>query len=461
MSLRAAPIKKKALGLCGIFLCAIILITTPLYAQDPAIPAVDLSKTQPLEGSLAEKLYSDYGGAIYQIQVIDITSGKKTSIGSGFQFTADGLIATNYHVVAEAIQRPEENRVEFIGNDKSQGKLTIVIADVVHDLAVVRKDQPGGIHIDLGTDEFPKGVKLYSLGNPHDIGFTIIEGTYNGLSEDTLYDKKIHFSGSLNPGMSGGPALDRQGRVTGINVSTAGNQISFLVPVRYLKKLYEDIKAAPAGQTAFMVNARKVIEQQLFANQNRYITELLGGDFGTVPFGSVQVPGKISNIFKCWGRPEHQEKDPYQHYSSTCATQDHIFLDEDFTAGPVIYRYDAFSGKPGLNIARFYNLYESHYSMPLDSYDNASESDVTRFTCNTRFVDLAGERWKASYCVRRYIKYPSLYDMHLYMAMVGKGKQGLLVSLISQGVSRENAQALIKKFMESIKPLKETAEVKP
>ena len=422
-------------------------------AQDSAAPQTVPAQNAPLEGSLAEKLYGDYGAAIYQIQVIDITSGKKTSIGSGFEFTADGLIATNYHVVAEAIQRPHENRVEFIGNDKTQGPLTIVMADVVHDLAVVRRNEPGSVHVELGTDEFPKGVKLYSLGNPHDIGFTIIEGTYNGLSEDTLYDKKIHFSGSLNPGMSGGPALDRHGNVTGVNVSTAGNQISFLVPVRYLKKLYEDIKAAAPTAPSFMSAAKTTIGEQLFANQNRYMADLLNDDWETIAFGPVEVPAKIHNIFKCWGRPEHQEKDPYQHHSSTCATQDRIFLDDDFTTGPVIYRYDAFMGKDELNLARFYNLYENHYSMPLDSYDNATEADVTRFACQTRFVDMAGERWKSSYCVRRYIKYPKLYDMHLYMALVGKGKQGLLISLISQGVSHENAQGLVAKFLSSVKPL--------
>ncbi len=50
----------------------------------------------------AQRVYGAYGDAIYQVQTIDLTSGKKSSIGSGFQFTADGLVATNYHVVASA-----------------------------------------------------------------------------------------------------------------------------------------------------------------------------------------------------------------------------------------------------------------------------------------------------------------------------------------------------------------------
>ncbi|HYD18817.1 MAG TPA: hypothetical protein VEF76_10100, partial [Patescibacteria group bacterium] len=50
----------------------------------------------------AQGIWEKYGDAIYQVQVIDLASDKKNSIGSGFQFTKDGMMATNYHVVSEA-----------------------------------------------------------------------------------------------------------------------------------------------------------------------------------------------------------------------------------------------------------------------------------------------------------------------------------------------------------------------
>ena len=55
------------------------------------------------------------------------------------------------------------------------------------------------------------------MGNPHDLGMTIIEGTYNGLIQTSRF-QKILFSGSLNSGMSGGPAMDDKGRVIGVGV---------------------------------------------------------------------------------------------------------------------------------------------------------------------------------------------------------------------------------------------------
>ena len=55
-----------------------------------------------------------------------------------------------------------------------------------------------------------QGERIYSLGNPLDVGFAVIEGTYNGLVERSFYPT-IFFAGSLNPGVSGGPTLDQQG----------------------------------------------------------------------------------------------------------------------------------------------------------------------------------------------------------------------------------------------------------
>ena len=49
------------------------------------------------------------------------------------------------------------------------------------------------------------------MGNPLDLGFTIVEGTYNGFVEKS-YNPRMHFTGAINPGMSGGPAVTRPAR---------------------------------------------------------------------------------------------------------------------------------------------------------------------------------------------------------------------------------------------------------
>ena len=403
-----------------------------------------------------ERLYQSYGDAVYQVQVIDLTSGKKTSIGSGFQFTDDGLIATNYHVVAAAIQRAGSNRIQFLNNKGETGPLKVQIADVGHDVAIVKMDKPGKTPLQLGTSKLPKGTALFSLGNPHDLGFTIIGGTFNGISRDSFVGN-IHFSGALNPGMSGGPAIGHDGTVSGINVATAGNDIGFLVPVEPLKALLARYRSLPPGHD-FIAHADTYIQEQLLASQDHNITALLSNKkWESVPFGPVKVPGRLHDALKCWGGTNHKETDPFENYFSICATQDRLFLDNtpsggDFDTGTIMYRYNYIVGKDKLNLVRFYNFYQGQFSMPGGDFQNAHEGDVTNFDCNNNFVDLAGFRWKASFCVRQYKKYPSVFDMHLYMAMVGNGKKGFIATLSAQGISKQNALALARRFMSEIKP---------
>src|SRR6185503_19402002 len=87
----------------------------PAVAPLPAAPvAAQLPASPPHITDEAQKLYEKYQNAVYQIRVIDLASGKKSVIGSGFQFTADGAIATNFHVVSDAVHSPKRFKVEFL-----------------------------------------------------------------------------------------------------------------------------------------------------------------------------------------------------------------------------------------------------------------------------------------------------------------------------------------------------------
>ncbi|HIQ15144.1 MAG TPA: serine protease, partial [Leucothrix sp.] len=176
-------------------------------------------------------MYVNAEKSVYQIRVMNKQTGKKSSIGSGFVVIKDNILATNYHVVSEYINDPDVFTLEFLSTKGKTGPLELIDFDIVHDLAVVRANQPMGPPLKISY--LPeKGASLFSLGNPLDLGFTIIKGTNNGiLSKDE--DGNILFSGSLNPGMSGGPTLDEKGNIVGINVATSGNAISFLVPAEY------------------------------------------------------------------------------------------------------------------------------------------------------------------------------------------------------------------------------------
>jgi S1-C subfamily serine protease len=86
----------------------------------------------------------------------------------------------------------------------------------------------------------PRGARIFALGNPLDVGFAVAEGTYNGPVERSFLET-LFFGGSLSAGMSGGPALDEQGRLIGVNVAARrdGEQVSFLVPAKPVRALIE------------------------------------------------------------------------------------------------------------------------------------------------------------------------------------------------------------------------------
>ena len=85
--------------------------------------------------SRADEDFAEYYSQVYQIRVISPQAGSKSSIGSGFQVSQDGLIITNFHVVAQADQTHEFVGVVRVDGPKVQGVRTALRFDVVEHVA--------------------------------------------------------------------------------------------------------------------------------------------------------------------------------------------------------------------------------------------------------------------------------------------------------------------------------------
>src|SRR5918992_989557 len=156
----------------------------------------------PKLSSTAERVYKSARPRLLQVRTILANAGRQSSIGSGFLVSASGLAVTNYHVVSQFAMEPTTYRLEYTAADGARGTLRLLAFDIANDLAVVQLDRPaqGFFEFDArALHEMPaKGERLYSMGNPLDLGFTIVEGTYNGAVERS-YNERIHFSGAINP----------------------------------------------------------------------------------------------------------------------------------------------------------------------------------------------------------------------------------------------------------------------
>ena len=403
-----------------------------LLAVTSIAPAAELN---------SREIYQQNQDRVFQVRVLNRETGKKSSIGSGFIVGDGSLLATNYHVISQVILEPELFYITYIANDGREGELDLLALDVAHDLALLRAEETLGEAVEMNSLP-PRGAPIYAMGNPHDLGLTIAVGTNGGILNQTD-DSRILFSGSLNPGMSGGPTFNDAGQVIGINVSTARNDISFIVPSRFLTSLIED------RGDGFTSNdeVKAEVASQVLDYEKNYYQEILAGDWPDLDMRHFRLPGAISPTVRCWDNSAKlQAKARYRRFQIRCSNQNHVYLDEDNQfVGRLIYGYYWLESDE-LNPVQFYNLYESLNKDQIDT--KPGRDTVTNFSCDTWFVTVSSEVMKANLCRREYREYPGMSDVLFTAALTGHADKGFFMSLIATGVDFESTLPLIERFLE-------------
>jgi S1-C subfamily serine protease len=170
--------------------------------------------------------------AVIQIKGFFGTNTSQAFHGTGFAVAPGGVFLTNWHVVSDAVLYPEKYRLEYKTSGGATGRINVRAIDVRHDLAIVEAVGFAPAPLQLKADTI-KGERAYSIGFL-DVGLTITEGVSNGLVDDS-FQPRIHYSGALNAGMSGGPGLDGSGHVIGVNVAGyfLSQLVAFFVPAEY------------------------------------------------------------------------------------------------------------------------------------------------------------------------------------------------------------------------------------
>jgi S1-C subfamily serine protease len=195
--------------------------------------------------------------------------------GSGFVYSRDGLIVTNAHVV-----RPPNGanvtkiEVVFQNNDRVAGH--VVAANIAADLALVKVDGytklPPPIEIADST-KLQAGQWAIAIGEPFELKQSVSLGVVSGFNRDETIGTEgggaqefkglLQISTPINPGNSGGPLIDIEGRLIGVNQSTANPQagaqgIGFAIPsntVREQVALLEKNPGTHQGTNAGYIGA--------------------------------------------------------------------------------------------------------------------------------------------------------------------------------------------------------------
>jgi regulator of sirC expression with transglutaminase-like and TPR domain len=171
--------------------------------------------------------------------------GKRQGLGTGFVVSADGLVATNLHVIGEgrpiAVQFADGSRRDVVSIHASDRSL---------DLALLRINSTDLTPLALAdSDRLKEGQAVVAVGNPLGLTHSVVSGVVSAKRE--LEGRPmIQIAMPIEPGNSGGPLLDLDGRVHGILTlkSVLTPNLGFAVPINSLKPLLKKPNPIPVSR---------------------------------------------------------------------------------------------------------------------------------------------------------------------------------------------------------------------
>jgi S1-C subfamily serine protease len=250
------------------------------------------------DGMSIQQIYEQAGPGVVQVTSTELGSSipffgssPSTSLGSGFVFDKSGHIVTNFHVIDGA----DEVEVNFSGDDRVPA--TVVGSDPSTDIAVLRIDAQARALTPLplgNSDAVRVGDAVVAIGNPFGLERTVTSGIVSALQREITapngftIDRVIQTDAPINTGNSGGPLLNADSAVIGVNSqiesSSGGNVgIGFAVPINTVKDVVAQIlesgkvEHAYLGVTMQAVDERLVETVRLPVEQGVLIVEVVEG----------------------------------------------------------------------------------------------------------------------------------------------------------------------------------------
>ena len=198
-------------------------IPDPRAARQPGDPGQDLEE-------MLRKFFSPESGP-QQEQF----GNRATGVGSGFVYDNQGHILTNNHVVEDS----EKITVTFY--DGVEAKATVVGTDKQSDVAVIKVDNTSYPPLPKGdSSKLKVGELVMAVGSPFELSQSVTTGIISALERNAVgineYESFIQTDAPINRGNSGGPLVNMDGEVIGINSAivsgSSGNDgIGFAIPI--------------------------------------------------------------------------------------------------------------------------------------------------------------------------------------------------------------------------------------
>ncbi len=431
---------------------------TPRTTTPAPQAAASAAADTPITGA-GQRIYERTRPLLLQVRTLLKTQDSQSSVGSGFLVDDAGLLITNYHVVSQYALQPSRYRLVYVTVDGKQGALQLLAFDVVHDLALLKPVDPaplagrGAVALRPAGDMLARGARIFSLGNPLDVGFAVAEGSYNGPVERSFLET-LFFGGSLSPGMSGGPALDDEGRLIGVNVAARrdGEQVSFLVPAAPVRELIA------RGRDAKPITAPvwPEITRQLMGHEAALTERFIAQPWRDAGHPRYRVPVPQETFMRCWGRGSPPAAKGLQFERSDCEMDSRLFINGSLLTGYLTVRHEAYDGSK-IGTLRFAERYSASFR---NEFMGRDDRNRTAPRCVERQVAGGGDPsltagksgagglpLKAVICLRAYKKLEGLHDLVVLVATLDGNQLGVQGRLDAYGVSAASAQRLAQHYL--------------
>ena len=439
------------LALLAVTSLAVMIASAAPLPETPPATAGGVKAT-----SMAASVFAEVSPAVVVITTTLTGSERRNSHGSGFIVNERGWAVTNFHVVSSALFEPERYRLSHRRADGSLGDARVLAIDVINDLAIVEIASfgeglaAGWKPVPIPGGERPPvlGESIFAIGNPLDLGVTVSQGTYSGTIAGT-FDSRIHLTGALNPGMSGGPAVDEAGRLVGVNVARSlnGELVSFLVPAHLARQLID-----AAGRHAGLDHAtlRELISGQLRERQSEITQLAFDQPWQREQLGPYSVPIFLGDHSDCGASSNDSPHRPpaARVRSLSCWLKTSAMPQPNNRSATLSYTHTLIAPQTPdrLNAFQIAASADSHFSRHLRSRNTA----MTRQTCEDRFT-LAGTDEslpvRVLWCVQAYRDFEDVYDISFSVATQDRGDTVLVSQLSLEGFTFDNALRLTEQFL--------------
>jgi S1-C subfamily serine protease len=254
--------------------------TTLIREVNAARPEATSFSTAP--GRTISDIYTSAKRGVVQVLATTVVSGnpffgsqESRALGSGFVIDKSGHVVTNYHVVAGA----SKVEISFSGNDQMPAR--VIGTDPSTDVAVLRIKGAQGralTPLELGDSAGVRvGDAVVAIGNPFGLERTVTAGIVSALQRQITapngfaIDEAIQTDAAINHGNSGGPLLNADGRVIGVNSQiesdSGGNVgIGFAIPINTVREVVSQLLEHGKVAHAYIGVQMTTISKTLAAN---------------------------------------------------------------------------------------------------------------------------------------------------------------------------------------------------